>query len=339
MITRRFTGRRRFTVLAFIMSSVCAAHAEPPTPTGTAGKLIAHYHMQRVPQEGPWFSLTYASEDQLAGAGLPARYDGRSHAAGSAIVVVETAADFSGLHRLQTDEVWHFYGGSPIDMLLLFPDGTGRKITLGPDVLGGQLPQFTVPHGVWQGSTPHDRSEGSYSFCGDQLSPAFEFADFEMGYRDALQSAYPAFAEDIARLTRADYANSPPTAAATRASAFQGADVPVVHAAPGVDLQELVGRVSTEAKTSSVSIAEFRLAPGRSSGMSFNRTSEEAFYVLSGSGTVHLPGRVLPVAQRATVYIPAGVAHSIEADVKHSLVFLAVSAPAFAPEDYVVVKP
>ena len=99
----------------------------------------------------------------------------------------ETAADFSALHRLQTDEVWHFYGGSPIELLLLYPDGHGQKVILGANVLAGELPQFTVPRAVWQGSTPRGTSPQRHALFGDQLSPAFLYEDFEVGYRDALQ--------------------------------------------------------------------------------------------------------------------------------------------------------
>jgi predicted cupin superfamily sugar epimerase len=182
-----------------------------------AGKLIAHFHMQHVPQEGPWFSLTYVSDDGLDGAALPPRYAGRTHAAGSAIVLLETPVDFSALHRLQTDEVWHFYGGSPIDLLLLYPDGHGRRLTLGPKVLAGELPQFTVPHGVWQGSRPRGTAARTYSFAGDQLSPGFDYADLEMGYRDVLEREYPAFARDIAGLTRPEFAVRPTAAPSTAA--------------------------------------------------------------------------------------------------------------------------
>jgi predicted cupin superfamily sugar epimerase len=178
-------------------------------PRGRAARLIEHFRMQRIAQEGPWFSLTYVSEDRLEGGALPARYAGRAHAAGSAIVLVETVAEFSALHRLRTDEVWHFYGGAPIDMLLLYPDGHGRKITLGPNVLAGEFVQFTVPHDVWQGSAPRGTAPGTYSFAGDQLSPGFDYADFEMGYRDALARQYPDFARDIERLTRAQFAAQP----------------------------------------------------------------------------------------------------------------------------------
>jgi len=321
--------------------ATCAMAQSDQMPEGIAGRLIAHYQMQRVPQEGPWFSLTYESTDMLDGADLPERYAGRSHLAGSAIILVETPADFSAMHRLRTDEVWHFYGGSPIDMLLLYPDGTGRRITLGGDVFSGQLPQFTVPHGVWQGSTPRNRDAKAYSLTGDQLSPGFDYEDFEMGYRDALQRQYPAFAADIHRLTRDEFASAPSARPATmqlaKGDVFPSSGVPVRTMATGVQLQELVGEVAPKAKSGRLSVAQFLLEPGRSSGMSFNHRSEEVFWVASGSGRVHLGSDVRPVSAGSVVFIPPGLAHAIEANADSTLTFLAISAPAFTPKDSVAV--
>ena len=197
-----------------------AVPADPGPPGGMAGRLIAHFHMERIPEEGAWFALLYLNEDTLPGGSLPPRYTGHAHRAGSAIVLLETRRDFSALHRLRTDEVWHFYGGSPLELLLLYPDGHGRKVILGNDVLGGQFPQFVVPHDVWQGSAPIGASAAAYSLAGDQLSPAFDAADFEIGYRDELQAVYPAFTREIARLTRREHAH--------RAAAAAPAAAPVV---------------------------------------------------------------------------------------------------------------
>jgi uncharacterized protein len=343
---------------ALAASSGFAGHAapSPPAPTGMALKLIDHYHMQKVPQEGCWFSLSYASSDALEGDSLPARYAGRDHPAGNAIVAVETARDFSAMHRLRTDEVWHFYAGSPIDMLLLYPDGHGQKVVLGPDVLAGQLRQFTVPRGVWQGSAPHDQMPAAYSFFADQLSPGFDYADFEIGYRDALQRLYPAFAHDIEHLTRAEFSvskvtpppqsNPPPQVLASagadvpaRAKVFSESDIPAQLASPGVTLKELVGKKSPLASTPRLSVAQFTLAPGRSSGTSFNHHSQEVFMVLSGSGQVKLQDDATRVGPGSTVFIPAMQPHSIEAGPNDTLVFLAISAPAFTPQDYVLVQP
>jgi predicted cupin superfamily sugar epimerase/mannose-6-phosphate isomerase-like protein (cupin superfamily) len=345
----RSTGRtslcHAIAVVAACIAGPSSTHADSPPPQGIAGQLIDHYHMQQVPQEGPWFSLTYTSEDQIDGTALPSRYAGRAHVAGNAIVVVATPVDFSAMHRLQTDEVWHFYGGSPLEMLLLYPDGHGRKVTIGPNFLAGEFQQFTVPHGVWQGSAPRDSSDGAYSFAGTQLSPGFDYADFEIGYRDELQREYPVFAKDIGRLTRANFATraahrSPqPAPSPAKATTFRADHVPMTAMSPGVGLQELVGRVARDAQSSTLSVAQFTLAPGRASATSFNHHSQEVFLVADGTGLVHLDGKVMPVGPSSVVFIPAGQRHSIEADMNGSLIFFAISAPAFTAEDYVVVKP
>jgi predicted cupin superfamily sugar epimerase/mannose-6-phosphate isomerase-like protein (cupin superfamily) len=338
-------------VLAMTMAkSSCAADvphlAQAAAPSGMAGRLIAHFKMQRIPEEGAWFSVTYTSEDSLDGAVLPPRYAGRAHAAGGAIVALVTARDFSALHRLQTDETWHFYSGTPLELLVLYPDGTGRAVTLGTDVLHGELAQFTVPRGAWQGAAPLAGGPRSYSFVGTQMAPAFDAGDFEIGYRDELERRYPEFAKRIARLTRAEFIDSarrpPQTSGAPPPTplpcAFLADDVSAVTVSPGVTLRELVGRVAPLATTPTLSIAKFTLESGQSSGMSFNHVSQEVFLVIGGTGTVHIGDDVKPVKTDTTVFIPAGVRHSIEADPNSTLSFYAVSAPAFSPEDYVAVK-
>jgi len=330
--------------------------AQGDAPSGMAGRLIARFKMQRIPQEGAWFSVTYTSEDALDGAMLPPRYAGRTHAAGGAIVAVVTPRDFSALHRLRTDETWHFYSGAPLALLLLYPDGTGRRVRLGTDVLHGEFAQFTVPRGVWQGAAPIAAGPRSYSFVGTQMAPAFDAGDFEIGYRDELERRYPAFAKRIARLTRAEFADSAgrpaggleqvdvsrPSERVTplvpRPGVFLPDDVSAVTASPGVTFSELVGRVAPLAMTPRLSIAKFTLEPGRSSGASFNHLSQEVFLVTGGTGKVHLGDKVTPVVAESTVFIPAGETHSIEADPNSTLSFYAVSAPAYSPEDYVAVK-
>jgi predicted cupin superfamily sugar epimerase/mannose-6-phosphate isomerase-like protein (cupin superfamily) len=341
-------------VLAMTMAkSGCAADASRAShapgagaPSGMAGRLIEHYKMQLIPEEGAWFSVTYTSGDSLDGAILPPRYAGHPHAAGGAIVALVTPRDFSALHRLKTDETWHFYSGTPLALTLLYPDGSGRTVRLGTNVLHGELAQFTVPRGVWQGALPIAAGPGSYSFVGTQMAPAFDAGDFEIGYRDELERRYPAFAKRIARLTRAEFAHSPgrsptapePVARSTPPCVFLADDVAAVTASPGVTLRELVGRVAPSATTPTLSIAKFTLEPGRSSGTSFNHVSQEVFLVTGGTGKVHLGNEVTPVKAESTVFIPAGETHSIEADPNSTLIFYAVSAPAYRPEDYVAVK-
>jgi predicted cupin superfamily sugar epimerase len=129
---------------------------------------------------------------------LPERYAGaRSHS--TAIYYLLTPATFSALHRLATDEVFHFYAGDPVRMLQLFPDGAGDTIVLGPDVARGQQPQVVVPRGVWKGSLLEPT--GAYALLGCTVAPGFDYADYQSGRRDELLATYPAFADLIGRLT------------------------------------------------------------------------------------------------------------------------------------------
>lgn len=116
----------------------------------------------------------------------------------SAIYYLLAQPDFSALHALSSVEVYHWYAGSPLRLLLLFPDGRAEEHLLGPDASAGQLPQLVVPAGVMQGSSPVDE----WCLIGTTMSPPFDWNGFELGERAALQAAYPACAERIAELTR-----------------------------------------------------------------------------------------------------------------------------------------
>lgn len=164
----------------------------------TADALIRRLGLAPHPREGGHFRETYRADDVWPAPALPARYQGERRA-GTAIYYLLTAGTFSALHRLQSDEVFHFYLGSPVRMLQLLPDGTGRTVVLGPDVLGGQAVQAVVPRGVWQGSLLEPG--GDFALLGCTVAPGFEYADYEHGQRAALAAQYPAFAELIGRLT------------------------------------------------------------------------------------------------------------------------------------------
>ena len=199
----------KYLSLSLLLCGGLAAGLLCAAPRPTAQELIEHFKMTRIPQEGPWFTLTYRSTDILARSALPDRYDG-PRAAGTAIIGIITRADFSAMHRLKTDEMWHYYGGDPLELLVLHPNGSGEVVVLGPDVLAGQRLQYVVPRGSWQGARPLGQKGDTYSLFGDTLAPGFEYADFEMGYRDELQRQYAVHSAAIARLTRTEFAARAP---------------------------------------------------------------------------------------------------------------------------------
>ena len=158
----------------------------------TADEIKALLKLAPHPKEGGFFRRTYTSAGTVE---LPRGL----RAQGTAIYYLLEAGTFSEMHVLDSDEIFHFYLGDPIRMMQLDPDGNGRTIMLGPDVLHGQQLQVVVPRGVWQGSCLEPC--GTFALLGCTVAPGFEYADYESGDRQSLQAQYPAFAEAIRRLT------------------------------------------------------------------------------------------------------------------------------------------
>src|SRR5262249_4154458 len=153
------------------------------------------------PMEGGFLRETYRSAGSISANILPAGYaGGDSRSFGTAIYYLLTADTFSELHRLPTEEVFHFYLGGPVRMLQLPPGEQPREVFLGTDLAAGQRPQGGVPAGVWQGS----RVEPGFDFAllGATMAPGCDYADYEQGRRDDLIASYPEYSEQIRRLTR-----------------------------------------------------------------------------------------------------------------------------------------
>jgi predicted cupin superfamily sugar epimerase len=163
----------------------------------TSEQLIAALDLKPLPLEGGYYRETYRSSLQLPASALAPDYPS-AKSAGTAIYYLLKADTCSALHRLPTDEIFHFYLGDPVEILLLEPGGCGRTVTLGPDVLAGQSPQIVVPHGVWQGSAL--KPGGRFALLGTTMAPGFDFADYQAGNRDELIAAYPVFVERIVQL-------------------------------------------------------------------------------------------------------------------------------------------
>ena len=149
-------------------------------------EIAARYGLEPLPVEGGLFRRTWA--------GPP---DDTGRPAGSAIIVLFAAgAMFSAMHRLPIDEVWHFYQGDPLDLLLLGPDGA-RVETLGPDRV-----QTVVPAGTWMGAGV--AAGGEWSLCGTTMAPGFMPSDYEGGDAAELCARYPEAADRIRELCRPD---------------------------------------------------------------------------------------------------------------------------------------
>lgn len=156
----------------------------------TVQRLIQHYGLEQLPVEGTLFTSTYRSTENTA-AGGPV---------GTAMIGLycHEPLSFSSFHRLPADEIWHFYDGDPLRLVLLYPDGSSRDVILGRDAIAGQHVQFVVPAGVWQAGCVVDT--GVYALFGCTMAPGFTGAGFEGADTDALIEYYPDRAKDILRL-------------------------------------------------------------------------------------------------------------------------------------------
>ena len=152
------------------------------------------------PREGGWFVRTYEAGESIAAEAFgDGRYAG-ARRTGTAIYYLLEPGTFSEMHRLKSDEVFHFYAGDAVEMLQLTADGEGERVVIGNDLARGQRPQVVVGRGVWQGSRLV--AGGKWALFGCTVSPGFEFEDYEDGDRVSLSKGWPEFAAMIAALTR-----------------------------------------------------------------------------------------------------------------------------------------
>ena len=158
----------------------------------TANDVKKMLGLQPHPVEGGWFVRTYeAAETIAAEAFADSRYGG-ARRTGTAIYYLLEPETFSEMHRLKSDEVFHFYAGDVVEMLQLLADGSGRRVLIGNDLKGEARPQVTVGRGVWQGSQLV--AGGKWALLGCSVSPGFEFEDYEEGRCAELCSQWPEWA-------------------------------------------------------------------------------------------------------------------------------------------------
>ena len=153
-------------------------------------RLVRHFGLDRLPIEGTWFANTYRSAATTA-AGGPV---------GTAMIGLYAAdpPSRSLFHRLQFDEVWHFYRGDALRLVLLHADASSEEVVLGPDLAAGQRVQHVVPAGVWQAGELV--AGGRWALFGCTMAPGFVGSCFEGGLADDLLITHPDRAADIERL-------------------------------------------------------------------------------------------------------------------------------------------
>jgi predicted cupin superfamily sugar epimerase len=148
--------------------------------------------------EGGYFKETYRSIGEINQDSLGQNYNGKRHFS-TCIYFLLTSDKFSALHRIQQDEIWHFYDGSSIRLHIISESGIHTTHLIGRDFDKGEVPQFVVPGGCWFAGEVVEQD--AYSLIGCTVSPGFDFKDFELQSRKDLVSLFPDQEEPITRLT------------------------------------------------------------------------------------------------------------------------------------------
>lgn len=153
-----------------------------------AQPLIDLLGMKPLPAEGGFYVETYRASEKLG-----------HRAVSTAIYYLLTAETISRLHCLQSDEIWHFYLGDSVELVMLNPDGSSTIHILGQNLLNKEVCQVVVPRKTWQGARLEPG--GNWALMGCTVAPGFEFTDCELAERSSLIKQFPEMRHWIECLT------------------------------------------------------------------------------------------------------------------------------------------
>jgi uncharacterized protein len=142
---------------------------------------------------------TFRSDESLPAESLPG-FDG-SRPRGSVLYFLVTPDARMALHRIRPDQMYHHYLGDPLEVLLLYRDGSGAVETVGQDLEAGMRPQLFIPGETWHVSRV--RPGGEYALLSTTEWPGVEPPDVELGDPDALAERFPELAPRIAEFSPA----------------------------------------------------------------------------------------------------------------------------------------
>ena len=160
----------------------------------TAAEYVKGLSLQPHP-EGGWYAENFRSEMRIH----PPGFSGARNALTSIYFLLE-AGNFSALHRIKSDEIWHFYDGDALEIVEIDPLGVLKITCLGRNLHRQELLSYTVKAGHWFGSRPAAGS--SFSLVGCSVAPGFDFSDFEMPGQDFFLDAFPQHEAVVREITR-----------------------------------------------------------------------------------------------------------------------------------------
>jgi len=160
-------------------------------------KIISHFNLIEHP-EGGYFKETYRSNGEIQSKHLGNEFDGNRNYCTS-IYFLLTSDKFSAFHKINQDEIWHFYTGTTLRLHMISPNGAHATVLIGNDFLNGEILQFTVPARYYFAAEVLEKN--SFSFTGCTVSPGFDFRDFVLPSCKELSKKFPKHKKIIKQLT------------------------------------------------------------------------------------------------------------------------------------------
>ena len=164
----------------------------------TIEQLIKKLDLEKHP-EGGYFKETYRSEMTISESSLPSEFESDRHVS-TCIYFMLTSDEFSAFHKVNQDEIWHFYMGDRIILHMISPEGDYSKVNIGSDFSSGEVPQFVVPAQHWFAAEVE--KENGFALVGCTVAPGFDFKDFELAEREQLQKTFPKHSDLIKKFSR-----------------------------------------------------------------------------------------------------------------------------------------
>jgi uncharacterized protein len=139
---------------------------------------------------------TYKSDLTIASGGLSAPFaDGRP--LGTALYFMVTPEAPINLHRIDNDQLYHYYLGDPIEVLLLRENGLSELVVVGPNLVGGHLVQLFIPGNTFHTARITGKRRWFLGASTEWPGVVVRDRDVELGNADELAAKYPDAAADI----------------------------------------------------------------------------------------------------------------------------------------------
>lgn len=160
-------------------------------------EIIKKLNLKEHP-EGGYFSETYRSSEIISNQNLGKAYVGERNYS-TCIYFMLTSEKFSAFHKINQDEIWHYYKGVPLKLHIISREGNYSYIMIGNSFENNEVPQYVVKGGDWFAAEVLENN--GYTLVGCTVSPGFDFADFVLPKRNEMIDLYPEHKDIITKLT------------------------------------------------------------------------------------------------------------------------------------------